>query len=323
VRAVVCHQLGPVEDLTIEERDELEAGPGRVVVDVRAAGVNYVDALFVQGDYQIKPATPFTPGGEVGGEVSAVGEGVEGVHVGDRVIANVWLGGFASQVEARPDQLLFIPESMSFAAAAAFTQSYATALFSLDRRAGLQPGEWLLVLGAAGGVGRACIDVGKALGARVIAAASSPERLELCRAAGADALIDYSTDDLKTRAKELSGGGVDVVADPVGGDKAEPAIRALSEDGRFLVIGFAGGAIPRIPLNLVLLRNRRLVGVDWGAWMMAHPDEQHQLMTDLLDLVRQDRLHPPEPTAYALDEVVDALHALQERRVAGKIVLTP
>lgn len=324
MRAVVCQELGPVENLVVEDRDDLVVGAGQVVVEVGAAGVNYVDALFVQGEYQIKPTPPFVPGGEVAGQVTAIGEGVEGVAVGDRVIASVGLGGFASQVLARPGQLFVIPAAMTDTQAAAFIQSYCTALFSLRDRARLQPGESVLVLGAAGGVGRASIDVAKALGARVIAAASSPERLELCRAAGADEVIDYSTEDLKTRARELAGGtGVDVVVDPVGGDKAEPSLRALGYNGRYLVIGFAGGDIPRVPLNQVLLRNRHVVGVDWGAWMLAHGDEQRALLEELLAMVADGQLHPPEPTARPFDDAPAALADLLAHRVTGKLVLVP
>jgi NADPH2:quinone reductase len=323
VRAAVCHEVGPPQSLVIETRDPLRASRGVVVIDVRAAGVNYVDALFVKGEYQIKPDPPFIPGGEIAGVVTEIDGAGPQIAVGDRVIANLGLGGFASQAVARPEQLVPIPDIMTFEAAAAFTQSYSTALFSLDRRAGLREGEWLLVLGASGGVGRAAIDVGRALGARVVAAASSPERLELCRLAGAEGLIDYTREDLKARGRELSGGGVDVVVDPVGDDKAEPALRALGYDGRYLVIGFAGGEIPRLPLNQVLLRNRQIVGVDWGAWMMAHPEQQRELMGELMAMVTAGRLHPPEPTTYPLQRVGDALDDLLGRKVAGKIVLVP
>lgn len=329
MRAVVCQQLGPVDDLVVEDRPDLDGGPDRVVIDVEAAGVNYVDALFVQGEYQIKPPTPFVPGGEVAGVVRSVGEQVEGLAPGDRVIATVGLGGFADQVEARPAQVFPVPDGMTATQAAGFVQSYCTALFSLRDRAGVRPGEWVLVLGAAGGVGRAAIDVAHALGAHVIAAASSAERLEACRAAGADAVVDYGSEDLKARARELaveggsSSGGVDVVVDPVGADKAEPALRSLGYDGRYLVIGFAGGEIPRLPLNQVLLRNRRVVGVDWGAWMLAHPAEQRALLTELLAMVGDGRLHPPEPTARPLADAPAALADLLARRVTGKLVLVP
>lgn len=322
MQAVVCNELGPIDGLVVEERPDLEAGTGDVIVEVEAAGLNYVDALFVKGEYQIKPPVPFVPGNEVAGRVSTVGESVATPAVGDRVLVGVGLGGYASQVRVRPDQCVPVPGSMTLAAAAAFQQSYCTALFAFHR-ATLREGETLLVLGAAGGVGRAAIDVGKALGARVIAAASSAGRLEQCRAAGADEVIDYSTEDLKTRARELSDGGVDVVIDPVGGDKAEPALRAMGFDGRFLVIGFAGGDIPRLPLNQVLLRNRRIVGVDWGAWMMQDGPGQLALMDELMEMVDAGRLHPPEPTTYPLDDVVTALGDLLGRRIVGKGVLLP
>ncbi len=322
MRAVVCNELGPIDGLVVEERPDLVAEAGRVVVSVAAAGLNYVDALFVTGDYQIKPPVPFTPGTEIAGTVAALGDNVDSVSVGDRVLVGVGLGGYASQVTAHPDQCIPIPDSMPLEAAAAFQQSYCTALFAL-RRGTLREGETLLVLGAAGGVGRAAIDVGKALGARVIAAASSTERLDRCHRAGADELIDYSTEDLKTRARELSDGGVDVVLDPVGGDKAEPALRAMGFDGRFLVIGFARGDIPRLPLNQILLRNRRVVGVDWGAWMMQDGVGQRALMDDLTGMVATGQLHPPQPTSYPLDDVVVALSDLLERRIVGKGVLIP
>jgi NADPH2:quinone reductase len=329
MQAVVCNQAGPVTDLVVEDRADLSPADGTVVVEVEAAGVNYVDALFVQGQYQIKPPTPFVPGGEVAGVVSAVGGGVEGVATGDRVIASVGLGGFASQVVARPSQLFAVPPAMTSTQAAAFTQSYCTALFSLRERAAVQPGEWVLVLGAAGGVGRAAIDVAKALGAHVIAGASSAERVAACLAAGADAGIDYSTDDLKTRARETAvaggstSGGVDVVVDPVGADRAEPALRSLGYDGRYLVIGFAGGDIPRLPINQILLRNRRVVGVDWGAWMLGHAAEQRALLEELLTMVADGRLHPPEPTARPLADAGPALADLLAGAVTGKLVLTP
>ncbi len=210
---------------------------------------------------------------------------------------------------------------MSAPAAAAFTQSYCTALFALSRRTRLDAGEWLLVLGAAGGVGRGAIDVGKALGANVIAAASSPARLEPC--GGADATIDYSEQDLKTAARELSGGGVDVVFDPVGHDLTEPALRATKEFGRLCIIGFARGSIPQLPANQVLLRNRTVVGVDWGAWGLQNPAAQTELLDEALGMVADGRLHPPEPTSYALDGAADALADLLEHRLVGKAVLVP
>lgn len=323
MRAVVCEELGPPSSLVIAERPDPQAGPGQVTVAVEAAGVNYVDGLFVAGKYQIKPPLPFVPGNEVAGVIASVGEGVAGWAVGDRVLASVGLGGFAEVVATGTPSLARIPDAMSSAAAAAFTQSYCTAVFALRDRAGLRAGESLLVLGAAGGVGIAAVQVGRALGATVIAAASSPERLAQATAAGATATIDYSTEDLKTAARTHADGGVDVVFDPVGDDLTEPALRAMGEFGRLCVIGFARGEIPRLPANQVLLRNRSIVGVDWGAWAMAHGREQRVLLADALAMVESGRLTPPEPTAYPLTQAGDALADLLEHRLVGKAVLVP
>jgi NADPH2:quinone reductase len=323
VRAVVCSVFGPIDLLSIEERPDPEPGPGNVVIAVRAAGVNFVDGLFVQGKYQIKPALPFVPGGEVAGEVVAVGEGVDSVAVGDRVLAMPWLGGFASHVELAAGSVVPVPESLSFGQAAGLVQSYGTMLFTYTRRISLQPGETVLVLGAGGGIGLAAVDLAKQLGATVIAAASSDEKLAAATAAGADATINYETEDLKTRARELSGGGVDIVVDPVGDRFADPALRALTWMGRFLVIGFAGGAIPNLPANQVLLNNRSLIGVDWGAWTMRDPGGNQAMIAELLAMAGGGSIHPVAPTEYPLDDVVQALTDLQERKVTGKVVLTP
>jgi NADPH:quinone reductase len=321
MRRIVCRELGPLENLAVEEVDEPEVSPGTILVDVEAAGVNFVDALIVRGEYQLKPPLPFVPGGEIAGRVLAVGDGVTTVQVGDRILGMTGFGGFAERVVIGAAQGSRVPPPIDATRAATFTQSYCTALFALRERAGLRPGETVLVLGAAGGVGRAAIDVSKALGARVIAAASSAARAGACKAAGADETIDYSREDLKSRVKQL--GSVDVIVDPVGGDRAEPALRTLGVDGRYLVIGFAAGAIPRIPLNLVLLRNRRVVGVDWGAWMMSNPDAQRGQVGELLALVEAGRLHPQEPVTYALEDAATALADLLANRVAGKAALVP
>ncbi len=323
MRAVVCSEFAPIDQLRVEERPDPVPGPGKVVVAVRAAGVNFVDGLFVQGKYQIKPPLPFTPGGEVAGDVVARGDGVDGLAIGDRVLAMPWLGGFASHVELAADGVVPIPGPLSYGQAAALVQSYGTMLFSFTRRMQLRAGEWVLVLGAGGGIGLAAVDVAKHLGARVIAAASSPEKLAAAVAAGADATVSYEEEDLKARVRELSGGGVDVVVDPVGGSFAEPALRSLGWMGRYLVIGFAGGDIPRLPANQVLLNNRTVVGVDWGAWTMRDPDGNRLLLQELMDLAGAGEVHPVEPTPYPLGDVVRALTDLQERRVAGKVVLVP
>jgi NADPH2:quinone reductase len=323
MRAVVCSEFAPIDQLRIEERPDPTPGPGKVVVAVRAAGVNYVDGLFVQGKYQIKPPLPFTPGGEVAGDVVAIGDGVEAVSVGDRVLAMPWLGGFASHVELAAAGVVSIPEALTYGQAAALVQSYGTMLFSFTRRIQLRSDEWVLVLGAGGGIGLAAIDVAKHLGAKVIAAASSEEKLALATAAGADATIAYESEDLKARAREISGGGVDVVVDPVGDRFAEPALRSLGWMGRYLVIGFAGGEIPRLPVNQALLNNRTIVGIDWGAWTIRDPEGNRALLAELMDLAGSGALTPVEPTPYPLDDVVTALTDLQERRVAGKAVLVP
>src|SRR5665213_1954765 len=263
MRAVVCNQFGPLDTLVVEQRATPEPSEGMVVIDVAAAGVNFVDGLICQGRYQLKPPTPFVPGSEVAGTIAAVGPGVTGWSVGDRVLVFCGFGGFASHVVAPALSLVAVPDAIDLAQAAALIQSYCTMLFTLTRRTTVAPGEWVLVLGAGGGIGLAAVDVATALGARVIAAASTPDRLEAAVAMGAEATIAYEDDDLKVRARELSGGGVDVVVDPVGGKHSEPALRATGPFGRFCVIGFASGPIAPVPLHQVLLNHRTVVGVDW------------------------------------------------------------
>ena len=342
MRAIVCRELGPPSSLIVEDREPPTPGAGQVVVDVEAAGVNYVDALFVAGQYQIKPHLPFVPGSEIAGTVSSLGPGAAdaGVAVGDAVLVSCGLGGFAEQVVVPVSSVVRRPANLDGPRAAAFTQSYATALFALRDRAHLQPDETVLVLGAGGGVGLACIDVAQALGGHAIAAASSPAKRDAAVAMGAAAVIDTTTESVKDRARELARElaargagergsaapvptGVDVAVDPVGGDQAEEALRALGELGRFLVIGFASGTIPRLPLNQILLRNRAVLGVDWGAWAMAHAPDQGALLNQLLAWVAADQLHPPSPTTYPLDQAATALDDLTNRRVVGKVVLVP
>ena len=323
MRAVVCRELGPPSSLVIEERPDPVAGSGTVVVAVEAAGVNYVDALFIAGRYQIKPALPFTPGSEIAGTVTAVGPDVDAYAVGDRVLASTGLGGFATHAVVPATALSTVPDALDAPRAATFAQSYCTALFALRERGGLRSGETVLVLGGGGGVGLAAIDVATVLGARALAAASTGAKRAAAVAAGARAVIDPGAESLKDRARELAGGGVDLVLDPVGGDLAEPALRALGDRGRYLVIGFASGTIPSLPLNQVLLRNRSVVGVDWGAWAMGHAAEQAELLAELLGLVAGGRLHPVAPATYPLDQVADALDALTARRAVGKIAVIP
>jgi len=328
--AVMCQEIGPPSGLVVAEVDPPSSRPGQVVITVEAAGVNYVDALFVQGRYQIKPAPPFTPGSEIAGTVREVGEGVEGVAVGDRVLAMCGLGGFAEQVAVSAASVSVLPAGLDSARAATFTQSYCTALFALRDRAHLQPGETVLVLGAGGGVGLASVDVAVALGGRAIGAASTAAKRAAAQAAGAAAVLDTTTEAVKDRARALATDlageprtGVDLVIDPVGGDLAEPALRALGEGGRYVVIGFAAGPIPSLPLNQVLLRNRTVVGVDWGAWAMQHGREQQELLGSLLTMVESGRLHPAAPTTYPLAGVAEALDDLLNRRVVGKVALVP
>ncbi|MCU1448788.1 MAG: NADPH:quinone oxidoreductase family protein [Acidimicrobiales bacterium] len=323
MRAVVCQQLGPLDGLVIEDRQPLSPGPDEVVIDVRAAGANYVDGLICQGRYQIKPPTPFVPGSEIAGEVTAVGAAAKGVDVGDRVIAMTGFGGFAEQAAVPAASVIAMPPNLDYGQGAALIQSYSTALFTLTRRTTVAKDEWVLVLGAGGGIGLACIDVAVALGAHVIAAASTPDKLEAAEAMGAEATIAYEDEDLKVRARELSGGGVDVVVDSVGGRHAEPALRATRWSGRFCVVGFASGAIPSIPLNQVLLNNRTVVGVDWGAWTFRNHEAYRALLTELMQMVGDGRLHPAVPAERPLVQAPQVMEDLIERRVTGKVVLIP
>ena len=321
MRRVVCKEFGPLDGLVVEDGPSPVAGPGQVVVDVKAAGVNYVDALFVQGKYQIKPPTPFTPGSDIAGVVSSVGDGVTTASVGDRVIASSGLGAFAEQVAVGAGGLFALPDGVGFEIGAAISQSYATALYTFRYRAPLEPGQWVLVTGAGGGVGRANVDVARSMGARVIGVASSEEKRAAAVEAGAEATIDV-TEDIKVRAREISGGGVDVVADQVGGELAEPCLRALKWGGRFLVVGFTGG-IPRIPLNQVLLNSRQVDRDRVGRVGYAQSDDNRVLLADVLDQVAVGTLHPAMPTVAKLEECTQVLKDFEERRVTGRVVLVP
>lgn len=323
MRAVVCPEFGPLDTLVVEDRSDPVPGEGMVVLDVAAAGVNFVDGLICQGRYQLRPPTPFVPGSEVAGTVAAVGPGVTGWSVGDRALVFCGFGGFASKVAAPALSLVRVPDAIDLDQAAALIQSYCTMLFTLTRRTTVAPGEWVLVLGAGGGIGLAAVDVARALGARVIAAASSTDKLAAAVAMGAEATIAYETEDLKTRARALSDGGVDVVVDPVGGARAEPALRATRHLGRYCVIGFASGPIPSLPANQVLLNNRTLVGVDWGGWTFKDPLGNRALIDELLTMVADGRLHPTAPERRPLDEAPDVMAGLIDRAVTGKVVLVP
>ena len=330
---IECAAFGPIEDLRVVERESPTLQPGQVRVAVSAAGVNFVDGLFVQGLYQIKPPTPFVPGGEVVGRVSEIGSDVDGPAVGDRVFANVGLGGFASEVVVSPRQLVAIPDALSDGQAATFMQSYLTGWYALTVRAGAAAGDTMLVLGAGSGVGLAAVDIGAALGLRVIAAASTPEKRALAESRGAMAAIDNSALDaagIKDAAKAFAAsfddradrGGVDLVYDPVGGEVGEVALRALGENGQYLVIGFVAG-IPRLPANQVLLRNRRVTGVDWGAWVGRSQEANRALLAEVVARIATGDLDPVEPVTYPLSEASRALRDLAERRIAGKVALVP
>jgi len=323
MRAVVCNEFGPLDGLVVEERPDAVPGDGMVRIDVAAAGVNFVDGLICQGTYQLKPPVPFVPGSEVAGTVSAVGPRVTDHAVGDRVLVFCGLGGFATQVVAPALSVVRVPEALGLEQAAALIQSYCTMLFTLTRRTTVAPGEWVLVLGAGGGIGLAAVDVATALGARVIAAASTSDKLDAAVAMGAEATIAYEEEDLKARARELSGGGVDVVVDPVGGRFAEQALRATRHLGRLCVIGFASGPIPSLPANQVLLNNRTVVGVDWGGWTFKDPLGNLALIDELMGMVADGRLRPTEPARRPLADAAAVMAGLIDRTVTGKVVLTP
>jgi NADPH:quinone reductase len=335
VTAIECAAFGPIEDLRVVERDPAPLGPGQVRLAVSAAGVNFVDGLFVEGRYQIKPPLPFVPGGEVVGRVVELADDIAGIDlaIGDRVFASVGLGGFASEVVVSPRQLVAIPESLSDGQAATFMQSYLTGWYALRVRAGAAEGDTMLVLGAGSGVGLAAVDIGSALGLRVVAAASTPEKRALAESRGAMATIDNTTLDaggIKDAAKAFAAsfddradrGGVDLVYDPVGGEVGEVALRSLGEDGQYLVIGFVAG-IPKLPANQVLLRNRRVTGVDWGAWVGRNGDANRALLAEVVGRIATGDLDPVEPVTYPLHEAARALRDLADRKVAGKVALVP
>ena len=322
MKAVLCKAYGPPESLVIEEVEPLKPGPGQAVIGVKACGVNFPDTLIIEGKYQFKPALPFSPGGEVAGVVKEIGEGVERVKVGDRVIAFTGWGGFAEEVLAEAQTLMPIPEGMDFVTASAFVMTYGTSHYALKDRAQLRPGETLLVLGAAGGVGLAAVQLGKLMGAHVIAAASSDEKLAVCREHGADECINYTNEDLKERIKSLTmGKGVDVVFDPVGGNYSEAALRGLAWEGRHLVIGFAAGDIPRIPLNLSLLKGVSIVGVFWGSFTTRDPQRNQEHLRELTAWFLEGKIKPCISATYPLNRGADALNAMLARKIIGKAVL--
>lgn len=323
MRSIVCVAHGTEGNFVLEETETPEPAAGQVRVVVEAAGASFVDALQAAGRYQFAAQPPYVPGGEAAGVVDAVGEGVEGVSVGDRVLVQTGKGAFASHLLAVPQQLIRLPDAISSDVGASFLQVYGTAWFAFTKRTVVRPGEVVLVTGAGGGVGLAAIDVARSLGARVIAVASTEEKRALAIAAGAESAIDPLTEDVKTRARELTdGAGIDIVYDVAGGPVSEPALRALRFDGRFLVVGFPGG-IASVPLNLVLLNNRTVVGVEWGGWVPRNLAENRAMIGEIVDAIARGDLHPVTPTRRPLTEARAVLSELLDRQAAGKIVLVP
>ena len=324
MKAVVCKAWGPPESLVVEEVPTPTPKAGEVLLDIKAASVNYPDVLMIQKKYQVQPELPFTPGSEVAGVVAALGEGVSNVSVGDRVIGFVGLGGFAEQVVAQAAGLVPIPPGVSDEVAASFTLVYGTSYHAVVDRGELKAGQTMLVLGAAGGVGLAAVEIGKAIGARVIAAASTDEKLAVCKAHGADVLINYQTQDLRAALKEATGGaGPDVIYDPVGGVYAEPAFRSIAWRGRYLVVGFANGEIPKLPWNLALLKGASIVGVFWGDFARREPKANVAGMTRMALWMMEGKIKPLVSARYSLAGTVDALKALAARQVTGKVVIVP
>jgi NADPH2:quinone reductase len=323
MRAAVMHRFGMPEDLVVEDVPDPQPKPHEVVIDVQACGVNFPDVLMVQDKYQFKPGLPFSPGGEVAGVISAVGSDVTALSVGASVAAGCGWGGFAEKVAVRAQAAFPVPEGVDPAVAASMLTTYGTSFHALRDRAALQPGETLLVLGAAGGVGMAAVELGVVMGARVVAAASTDEKLEACRAAGAHETVNYATTDLRAWLKEHHPSGVDVVYDPVGGDLSEVALRSTAWNGRFLVIGFAAGDIPRVPLNLPLLKGCSIVGVFYGEHTSRNPVAHRAMVAELMAMLAEGRIRPVVTARFALSDAAGALRELMDRKVVGKAVVLP
>ncbi|CAM3815228.1 Quinone oxidoreductase-like protein 2 [Pseudomonas reidholzensis] len=322
MKAVLCKTLGPARDLVLEETASPVPKSNEILIDVHAAGVNFPDTLIIEGKYQFQPPLPFSPGGEAAGVVAAVGSKAGGLKVGDRVMALTGWGAFAEQVAVPFYNVLPVPESMDLTTAAAFSMTYGTSMHALCQRGNLQPGETLLVLGASGGVGLAAVEIGKAMGAKVIAAASSAEKLAVAKAAGADELIDYSQASLKEEIKRLTAGkGVDVIYDPVGGELFDQAVRGLAWNGRLLVVGFASGTIPQLPVNLALLKGAAVVGVFWGSFAQRQPEDNAANFRQLFAWHAEGKLKPLVSQTYPLAEAGTAIEQLGQRRAVGKLVV--
>jgi NADPH2:quinone reductase len=322
MKAILCTRFGGPDDLELGELPDPVPGAGEAVVAVKAAALNFFDTLIIAGKYQYKPPFPFSPAAEFSGVVESVGPGVNGLARGDRVLGHIGAGAARERLAAKAERLIKIPEGLDFERAAGLTVTYGTTLHALKDRAQLKSGESLAVLGAAGGTGLATVELGKILGARVIACASSAEKLAFARKHGADESINYAQEDLKDALRRVTGGtGVDVVYDPVGGPYAEPAIRALAWGGRYLVIGFAAGEIPKIPLNLALLKSAALVGVFWGAWAERNPEKHRANMADITRWCAEGKLSAHVHAAYPLEQTPDAIKALSDRKAMGKLIV--
>ncbi|MEP4768706.1 MAG: NADPH:quinone oxidoreductase family protein [Roseibium sp.] len=324
MKACLCKTFGPPSNLNVEELPEPVAGPEDVIVRVKACALNFFDTLIIEGKYQYKPEMPFSPSAEFSGVVETVGSDVSEFKTGDRVMGYMRCGAAREKVVVSADDLIALPEGISFETAAGLTVTYGTTLHAFRDRAQLKPGETVAVLGASGGVGQAAVEIATIMGAKVIACASSEEKLAFAKSLGADELLDYSKEPLKDALKGLTNGkGVDVVYDPVGGDLSEQALRATAWEGRFLVIGFAAGDIPKIPLNLALLKGCDIRGVFWGAALERNPDQHKDNMKQLLEWVRDGKLRPHIHAVYPLEEIATALDEIAARRVFGKVIITP
>ena len=330
MKVLQCTELGGPEKLKVNDVPEPKAIQDHVVIDNKAASVNFPDVLMIQGLYQFQPELPFCPGGESSGIVSAIGEGVKNIEIGDRVFAMTGLGAFAEKIVVHKSSVVRIPETMNYETAAALPMTYGTSLYALKQRAELKEGETLLVLGAAGGVGLATVELGKAMGAKVIAAASTQEKIDLCIKHGADEGFIYPSGnldrdqqkELSSKIKELTGGiGVNVVYDPIGDAYSEPCIRATAWDGRYLVIGFAAGEIPKIPINLALLKGMKIVGVFWGAWVGMFPEENKQNFQELFELHSQGKINPEVSDSFLLEDGASAIAHLKDRKAKGKVII--
>ena len=323
MKALVCREYGPPETLKIEDLSVPAPGAGEILIDTRAAGINFPDLLLIAGKYQVNMPPPFVPGIEVSGVVEAVGKGVTRFSPGDRIIATPKAGGFAEKCVASDNLCMPLPTGMGFEEGAGFTITYATSYHAFRQSTELKPGETVLVLGAAGGVGITAVEIAKALGAKVIAAASSDEKLTFAREAGADETINYSNLSLRDAVKNTTGGkGVDVVYDPVGGELAQMALRSLAWHGRYLVIGFASGDIPAFPANIALLKEASIIGVWWGTWSTNNVGDSLRNMTDRAAMVEAGKLNPKVTESFPLERFEDAFAAISERRAKGKVVLT-